>query len=119
MNGLAALLIAWASLAGCASWAWASDTRALGVPRFGRGGAWARAACLVILQCGLAVSVLGWAGGLALVGCAWMLLGGLYVAALNGWPAATQRWAWRTGWAALALAACSVAMERVIGEWRA
>lgn len=119
MNGLTALLIAWASLAGCATWALASDTRALGAPRFGRRSAWGRVAGLIVLQGGLAVSVLGWAGGLALVGGAWMLLGGLYVAALNGWPAATQRWAWRTGWAALALAACSVAIEWLISEWRA
>lgn len=77
MNGPTALLIAWASLAGCATWASASDTRALGAPRFARHAAWGRVACLVILQCALAASVLGWAGGLALVGCAWMLLGGL------------------------------------------
>lgn len=119
MNGLTALLIAWASVAGCATWASASDTRALSAPRFGRRGAWGRVMGLVVLQCGLAVSVLGWAAGLALVGGAWMLLGGLHVAALNGWPETTQRWARRTGWAALALAACSVAMQRGIWEWRA
>jgi hypothetical protein len=49
------------------------------------------------LQSAAAVAADGLAAGLALVLAAWMVLGWLLVLAMNQWPAASRRWAWRLG----------------------
>lgn len=105
MNEAAALLAACATLAGLAAWSRAVATRALGEPPAGsRKAAWRVIVPLVALQLACAIAAAGPAAGIALVACAWSLLGWPYGMALNAWPARTLLWARRCGWAALAMA---------------
>ena len=98
MNELFSASAALASLLGLALWAGAVPTRAWGdgAPANHR-HAKAVALGTLALQSAAAVSADGLAAGLVLVLAAWMVLGWLLVLAMNQWPAASRRWAWRLG----------------------
>jgi hypothetical protein len=102
MTDLSSLFAALASLTAVAWWAQAAPTRALGdgvrpIPTH----RWASVMALLALQMVLACGLLGLAGGLFLVACAWMAAGLLFVLALNTWPQTTVRWCARAGWCSL------------------
>lgn len=98
MNELFSASAALASLLGLALWAAAVPTRAWGD---GASTNHRRAGAVTLgtlaLQSAAAVAAGGPAAGLALVLAAWMVLGWLLVLAMNQWPAASLRWAWRLG----------------------
>ena len=101
MSDIAAFLAALASLSGLAAWSAAAHTRALGEPRQARGLAWAQIALVLFLQSGGAVAAAGLVGGLAIVACAWMVLGWFFGLVLNAWPVQTLAWSRVIGWTAL------------------
>ncbi len=98
-----------ASLIGLTRWAQAVPTRAWGDDgSTGRAQAWAVALGALALQTVAAIAAAGPTAGVALVIAAWMALGWLLVLAMNLWPQAALRWAWRLG--ALGGAGCVVAL---------
>jgi hypothetical protein len=101
VNELTAALAAWATFAGLSTWSAAASTRALGEPQHPRKNALALIALLLAAQLGCAIAVVGPAGGLAIVACAWMVLGWPFGMALSAWPARSLLWSRRSGWAAL------------------
>ena len=97
-----------ASLIGLSHWARSVPTRAWGDGTPDRIRAWAIALGTMMLQGVAAVTAAGPTAGVALVIAAWMALGWLLVLAMNLWPQAALRWAWRMG--ALGGAGCVVAL---------
>jgi hypothetical protein len=97
-----------ASLIGLSHWARSVPTRAWGDGTPDRTRAWAIALGTMVLQGVAAVTAAGPTAGVALVIAAWMALGWLLVLAMNLWPQAALRWAWRMG--ALGGAGCVVAL---------
>lgn len=97
-----------ASLVGLSHWARSVPTRAWGDGTPDRIRAWAIALGTMVLQGVAAVTAAGPTAGVALVIAAWMALGWLLVLAMNLWPQAALRWAWRLG--ALGGAGCVVAL---------
>lgn len=97
-----------ASLVGLSHWARSVPTRAWGDGTPDRIRAWAIALGTMVLQGVAAVTAAGLTAGVALVIAAWMALGWLLVLAMNLWPQAALRWAWRLG--ALGGAGCVVAL---------
>jgi hypothetical protein len=109
MNELIGASAALASLIALTGWARAVPTRAWGEgtsPAPSR--TWAAALGTLMLQALAATAVAGLAAGLALVIASWMVLGWLLVLAMNLWPQASLRWAWRLG--ALGCTGCVLAL---------